>query len=175
MSDLLSAIISSIPEFLAHALELELESAERYGDLADCMEVHCNPEATELFRTLAEYGERHAKEVQRKAEEYELPAIKPWEFKWSCPDAPESPCMEDANYLMNTCEALKLALHNEIRGRDFYQEVADTSQNPGLRKLAAEMAAEENDHVEMLQRWIAKEACSSKAAPEDLDPPNMPE
>jgi len=41
--------IASVPEFLAHALELEAESHERYRELAECMEVHNNPEVAELF------------------------------------------------------------------------------------------------------------------------------
>ena len=38
MSDVLTGTITSVAEFLVHALELELESAERYRELADTME-----------------------------------------------------------------------------------------------------------------------------------------
>ena len=56
--------IKSLAEFLAHALELEVESAERYRELADSMEVHNNPDVAELFRKLAGYGDGHAQEVR---------------------------------------------------------------------------------------------------------------
>ena len=109
MSKLLSASIDSLAEFLAHAIELEVESAESYRELADNMQVHNNPEVADLFRRLAGYGDAHAAEVQELAAGLELPYISPWNFKWSCPEAPEAPCMQDAHYLMNKCQALELA------------------------------------------------------------------
>jgi rubrerythrin len=175
MTDLLLQSIESLPEFLAHALELEIESAERYRDLADVMHVHNNPEVAELFRKLAAYGDRHAAEVQQRAAAYQLPVISPWDFKWSCPEPPESPCMADTHYLMTKCQALELALHNEVRGRDFYAAVAARTKDPAVRAAAAEMAAEEGGHVDMLRAWFARESCDTLAPPSDLDPPNMPE
>ncbi len=175
MTDLLSQNIESLPEFLAHALELEVESAERYRDLADVMQTHNNLEVAELFHRLAGYGDEHAAEVQQRAAGVELPYISPWDFKWSCPEAPEAPCMEDTHYLMNKCQALELALHNEIRGRDFYAQVANRSSDAAVREAAAEMAAEEDTHVAMLREWVAREACDSIDSPSDLDPPNTPE
>ena len=175
MTDLLSENIESLAEFLAHALELEVESAERYRELADNMQVHNNLEVAELFRRLARYGDAHAAEVQQRAAGLALPYISPWDFKWSCPEAPEAPCMEDAHYLMNKCQALELALHNEIRGRDFYAQVAGSSSDPAVQEAAAEMAAEEDTHVSMLREWVTREACAAERRPADLDPPNTPE
>lgn len=175
MTDPLAQDIASLTEFLAHAIELEVESAERYRELADNMRVHNNPEVAELFDTLANFGDSHAAEVQQLAAGIELPYIPPWNFKWSCPDSPEAPCMEDMHYLMTRCQALELALYNEIRGRDFYARVAAGSVDPAVREAAAEMAAEEDTHVALLREWVAREACTAEIRPPDLDPPNMPE
>ena len=175
MTDLLSQSIESLAEFLAHALELEVESAERYRELADNMQVHNNLEVAALFRTLAGYGDDHAAEVKQRAQGFELPYIPPWDFKWSCPEAPEAPCMQDAHYQMNTCQALQLALHNEVRGRDFYAQVATTSSDAGVREAAQEMAEEEDGHVTMLREWITRESCHAEEQMPDLDPPNTPE
>jgi rubrerythrin len=175
MSDLLAGDISSVAEFLAHALEMEVESAERYRELADSMEVHHNPEVAALFRRLADEGDRHVEHVTRRVATIDLPNIAPWAFKWSSPDGPESLPMDDVHYLMNRRQALALALHNEIRGLHFYIQVADRSQNAEVRQLAAAMASEENGHVVMLNNWLSKEADDSSAPPSDLDPPNMPE
>jgi rubrerythrin len=82
---------------------------------------------------------------------------------------------QDLSYLMTTVQALNLALHNEIRGRDFYAHVAMSSPNPDVRHLAGEMAEEESEHVDLLKDWLAKESHSEAPAPLDLDPPNMPE
>lgn len=173
MSDNDAIIIDTVEEFLVHALELEEASQEHYEELADTMEVHNNLEVAELFRKLANYSRLHAEEVHEKASDMELPQMTPWDFKWKCPSAPEAFCMEDANYLMTTTQALEIALFNEIRGRDFYQEVADSTPTEAVKKLAQEMVEEENWHVEMLREW--QESMEDQLPQDDLDPPNIPE
>ena len=175
MSDPKSQPIVSVGEFLAHALELEIESRERYSVLADSMEIHHNAEVAELFRKMAHYSDLHANEVQQRAIGKVLPTIAPWAFKWNCPDHPEAPCHEDANYLMTTAEALNFALHNELRGRDFYMNVAASTPDPEVRELAREMAEEERQHVALLKKWFAHASRTTEPAPEDMDPPNIPE
>jgi rubrerythrin len=177
MTETYSAI-ETVDEFLVHALELEQESAERYHQLAQSMEIHHNHEVAELFEHLAIISEEHARDVEERAVGLILPNIAPWEFKWNCPGSPESQCLEfEANYLMTALEALTLALHNEIRGRDFYAHVAMSSPHPAVRHLAGEMEEEEDEHVDLLKDWFVKEShsCSRGPAPVDLDPPNTPE
>jgi len=175
MNDMLAGEISSVAEFLAHALEMEVESAERYRELADNMEVHNNPQVATLFRRLAVEGDAHVEQVTRRCASIELPNIAPWAFKWTSPDGPESPAMEDLHYLMSRRQALELALHNEVRGLAFYIQVADRSLDAEVRQLAGEMAREEHAHVAMLENLLRREVDNELASPGDLDPPNMPE
>ena len=56
--------IVTVAELLAHALELEAESYERYLLLAEVMEVHNNAEVADLFDQLARYSELHVREVE---------------------------------------------------------------------------------------------------------------
>ncbi len=170
--------IASIPEFLAHALELEYESAERYRELAGNMSVHNNPEISELFTYLARMSDLHAQEVEERAQGIALPQIPPWDFKWSSGGSPEANAAEqdeDLNYLMTPIQALHLALHNEIRGRDFYAQVAAGSPDIEVRQLAAEMVEEENEHAALLEEKLARMDPTRAEPVEDLDPPNMPE
>jgi len=176
MSEMLLETITTVGEFLAHALELEVESAQRYREMADCLEVHNNPQVAKLFNKLADSGERHAEEVRQLAESHEIPAIPPWDFKWCCAEGPESAAMEDVHYLMNKREALELALQYETRGRDFYTQVSNSSPNPEVRSMAAELAREEATHVEMLKAWLERVDDGLSSAPrEDMDPPHTPE
>jgi rubrerythrin len=166
--------VESVAEFLAHALELEHESAERYIELAESMEVHHNTQVAHLFRRLAAMSEAHASEVQGRAAGLHLPRIPPWGFKWSCPGSPEGDCSHaQVSYLMTAAQVLEVALLNETRGRDFYAWVAASSPNPQVRTLAAEMAHEEGGHVTLLGAWIQDEAYRTTDPPEDLDPPNI--
>ncbi len=173
MSSDQSRIIESLVEFLAHALELEEASVEHYEELADSMEIHNNPQVAELFRRMAGFSQEHANQVRVRAEGLELPEISPWEFKWTCPGSPESSCMEEAHYLMNTAQAMQIALFNEIRGRDFYLQVAETSPDANVRWQAQEMVEEEAWHVKMLEEWLQEVEVETPL--EDLDPPNSPE
>jgi rubrerythrin len=70
---------------------------------------------------------------------------------------------------------LELALHNEIRGHNFYTQVAESSLSAEVQCIAKEMAVEEGGHVAMLREWLAKEADKLQPPLADLDPPNMPE
>ncbi len=177
MNDHAGPTIASVSELLVHALELEHESAERYRQLAETMTVHHNTEVAQLFRRMADMSDAHASEVTARAEGLLLPEIAPWDFKWSCPDSPESHCPDEVevSYLMTPQQALQLALHNEIRGRDFYAHVASCSPAPQVRAIAGEMADEESEHVVLLKDWIAREGVTAAEPPADLDPPNMPE
>ncbi|MFZ1573639.1 MAG: ferritin family protein [Chromatiaceae bacterium] len=178
MSNHRPASITSIPEFLAHALELEYESAERYRELAGNLAVHNNPEIAELFYYLSRMSDRHAQEVEDHAKGVQLPQIPPWDFKWAAGGSPEANAAEqdeDLNYLMTPIQALRLALYNEIRGRDFYAKVAAGSPDAEVRQLAAEMVEEENEHAALLVERLAKMDPTRAERVEDLDPPNMPE
>jgi len=175
MNDLLTADIASVDEFLAHALELETESAERYWQLADNMAVHNNPDVASLFRRLAAEAEAQEEWVKRRGADDELPQIAPWDYKWSCPEGPKSSSMDDTHYLMNKCQALELALQNTIRGQDFYQQVAERSSNTEVQRIAGEMVSEGHAHLVMLREWLAREAGQAQVPLGDLDPPNTPE
>jgi|APHig6443717817_1056837.scaffolds.fasta_scaffold277778_2 rubrerythrin len=165
--------IESLAEFLVHALELEHESAERYLELAESMEVHHNTQVADLFRQLADMSQTHAREVQDRATGLHLPQIPPWGFKWHCPGSPEVDCGHaKISYLMTTVQVLEIALLNETRSRDFYAWVAIDSPDPEVRALAAEMADEEGGHVLLLDAWINDETERLIEPTEDLDPPN---
>ncbi len=167
--------IESLAEFLAHAILLEQESVERYEELADSMEVHNNPEVAKLFRKLAQFGRLHAHEVTEHASGMELPQIAPWDFKWNTPEAPESGAGDEVNYLMDTRQAIEFALHNESMGRDFYAYVAGSSPDVEVQRLAAEFAAEESEHVNLLKEWLDNLTDPDVIPLDDLDPPNVTE
>lgn len=166
---------NTIEEFLAHARALENESEERYRELADAMEVHNNPEVADLFRKLSRYSRKHAAEVEQHAANMALPHIDPWDFKWVDDEGPESGDYAGVHYRMRPAHALQLAMHNETRGRDYYQMIADDSPNPAVRLLAQEFADEESGHVAMLQKWIDRTDSPPEEWDEDPDPPHMPD
>lgn len=160
-----------VASFLAHALAFENEAAERYDELADSMEVHNNHEVAQLFRRMAGFSRMHADAVKGRAGSVELPHFKPWEYQWTGAEGPEVTPVERTHYLMTPYHCLTLALHNEQRGRDFYQGVVDGSSDPEVKRLAKQMAEEEQEHVLVLEDWLARTPEPESNWDLDVDPP----
>ena len=57
----------TLPQFLAHAIALEREAAERYLELADMMEAHRNDEVSALFRDMVRYSRLHHDSIVERA------------------------------------------------------------------------------------------------------------
>jgi len=167
--------IKSIEEFLAHALALESEVAERYEEIADSMEIHNNTEVAQLFRKLARASAKHAEEMRQRAAGLTLPRIAPWEFPWGVSGAPETPSMEKTHYLMTPYQALDMARNAEIQAQNYYTSVADTTDKEDVRKLALEFAYEEAEHVDLVNKLIARYPKPDKGWDFDPDPPSIPE
>jgi rubrerythrin len=166
-----------IGELLAHALELEHEAALRYQQLADSLALHHNHTVATLFRQLAVHSEAIAANVGERARGVALPRIAPWAFKWNCPDSPKAAdCLDERiGYQMSAVQALGLALHNETRGHAFYAGIAAAAADAEVRLLAAELAADQREHLNWLRARLADTDDADGPAAEDLDPPNVPE
>jgi rubrerythrin len=65
--------------------------------------------------------------------------------------------MEASHYLMDLDYAMQLSLDSEQRGFEFYDEIARTTEDPEIRMMAVEFAAEEAEHVAELKRWMANQ------------------
>ena len=164
----LSDRMTDLDTFLAYAVALEEEAAERHDELADMMDVHNNPEVAATFRKLARYSRLHAQEIRDRSLGSDLPRIAPWDFGWETMEGPETADIGEVNYLMNTARALKIAMGNEQRAHDFYFAISE-------RAVAAEFADEEKEHLGLLKKWLDKLPETGDEALFDPDPPHMPE
>lgn len=163
--------------FLAHAVELESEAAQRYDELADSMEAHNNFEVAALFRDLAGYSRKHRDEIIDIAAGYgPVPKVAPWEFQWGDSlESPEAAAFEDAHYLMTPHHALRMALACERQGQDYYAGVAAATGNGDIAWLAREFANEEGEHVALVGEWLQRFPPPPEGWDEDPDPPNYTE
>ena len=75
----------ALPEFLAHAVALEDEAAERYLELADMMEAHRNDAVSSVFRSMNRFSQMHCDSIKLRVGSIELPKLKSWEYRWSSP------------------------------------------------------------------------------------------
>ena len=171
----LSKQMTDLDTFLAYSVALEEEAAERHDELADMMEVHNNPGVAETFRKLAHYSRLHAQEIRDRSRGSDLPRIAPWDFGWETMEGPETADIGEMNYLMNTAQALQVAMGNEQRAHDFYFAISEESPDAEVRAVAAEFADEEKEHLALLDKWLAKVPESADETVFDPDPAHMPE
>jgi rubrerythrin len=162
----------SLTEFLAHALALEHEAAERYLELADMMEAHRNDPVSALFRDMVRYSRMHHDSIAERARGLELPALRSWQFRWS--HSPEAGGEEAFDYTLDAYTALRYARENEVRALDYYSAIGLSSSDPELRRLASEFAAEETEHVAALAEWLARTPRPSTPWRDDPDTPAAP-
>lgn len=167
--------MTDLDTFLAYSIALEEEAADRHDELADMLDVHHNPGVAATFRKLAHYSRLHAQEIREHAEGRELPVIAPWDFGWEDMEGPETGDIAAVNYLMNTAQALAIAMGNEQRAHDFYHDISLASPAAEVRKMAADFAEEESEHLDLLRMWVDKTDESADEQNYDPDPPNMPE
>jgi rubrerythrin len=158
----------TLPEFLAHAVALEQEAADRYRELADMMEAHRNDAVSVVFRDMTRFSQMHCDEVKARVGTIELPRLKSWEFRWRSP--PEVGGEEGFDYLIEPYNALKYARENELRAMQYYRSVAAESTDAEVRRLATEFAKEETEHVTALNKWMALAPRPSTPWQGDLDP-----
>ena len=162
--------LDNIAEFFAQALAIEVEATERYNLLADQMDVHNNREIAAIFRKMAVIEGEHRNEIARRAGDA-LVAGRPASFSWIGPDGPEAIDCDDVHYLMTPHRALMLARFNEERAVRYFEAIAAAATDPQIAAFAAEMAAEERDHVVWVDQWLEQIAPDEPGWDDDPDPP----
>lgn len=163
--------IHTLPELLAHALAMETEAAERYGELADQMETHRKTAVAKIFRRLEQAEKAHLGDLTEMCSKFELPHIAPWDFKWRHNESPEAIDFTKVHYQLTVREAILLAFEHERRAAEFYAGIALTTTDPEVQKLARQFAAEEQQHIGWLEAWLAECGPGDALAIEDPDPP----
>ena len=145
----------TLTEFMAQALVMEVEAAQRYIDLADAMETHNNREVAALFRKMAAIEGKHAEQIMREMGWRETPAP-PGKRVWEGFEAPETTPVDDVHYLMTPYHALELALAAEIRAERFFARLGEATTVETVRRAARELRAEEEEHVALIRAWMEK-------------------
>lgn len=145
----------SVAELYVHAIAIEREAARRYAELGAAMAAQGNHSMAALFRCLAAFEARHLEELKRRTDGVKLPALDA-DYSWL-----------DAGGTTQR-DALQTALGAEKRARAFFEHAARIADDPSVRALAREMAAEEAEHAALIERAImhlqdGREPCYSFA------------
>jgi len=146
----------SLAEFMAQAWAMEVEASRRYADLADAMETHNNVEVAGMFRTMANYENKHADDIMAAMGWSEAPPLTLRDSAWPGNEPPEVTPMADVHYLMQPYHALEIALAAERRAERFFAELARVATTDAVRKAARDLRAEEQEHVLLVLAWMEK-------------------
>jgi rubrerythrin len=148
--------IVSPNELYAHAIAIEREAVERYSELAERMDELGNAAAAEVFAMLAALEAEHLESLCRRTEGVELPDLRPGEYRWLDAGAPETAARELVFRLLGPREALQIALGAERRAQAFFEDAMFRADDPALRALAREMAADEGEHILLIERLLER-------------------
>ena len=150
---------------------MEVEAAERYASFADAMDQHNNREVAELFRKLARIEQLHADQLLEEDLSRRAPVLPPGGLRWDGGEGPETAAPGELHYRMQPYHALQIALDCEKRANKFFSEYASKTADAKLRKAAREMAAEEAEHVRLIEDWLKRTPLPEKDWEHDPDPP----
>jgi len=164
----------TVQEFYALLYAMEHEASERYEELANQMETHNNAPVAALFRELAAIERKHA--VKLQAHGQSVQAIRPRQMLLTKGfELPETAPLDRVHYLMTPAHALTLALENEEQAARCFDEMAASAPDEEVRKLAAEMGAEERRHAALIRAKLAGLPEPPADWDHDLDPPRFSE
>lgn len=148
--------MKTVADLYAHAIAIEREAAERYSEFAERMDDLGNAAAAEVFATLARLEAEHLDELLKRTADMALPGLAAHEYAWLDAAAPESAARELVFRLMTPRYALEIALAGEKRAAAFFESVVMGAQDAMLSALATEMAADETDHIVMIEKLLEK-------------------
>ena len=156
--------IKSVEAFFGYAVKVEQDAAIHYDQLGAAMEKVGNAEVAELFHELADYSRLHLEEAKKRAGAIDYNLHVPANYVWPDHATPERTDLWTGDPALSRLGALKAALLGERRGLEFYHSVAGFSKDPEIVEHAKEFVKEEAEHVEILERWIAREESLQKSA-----------
>ncbi|MBI1205932.1 MAG: 2Fe-2S iron-sulfur cluster binding domain-containing protein [Azospirillum sp.] len=156
--------ITTVDQFLGYAMQVELEAAGHFEKLAAAMKEVGNTEVGELFGQLAGYSRLHYEEAKSRASSTEAEKFTPGDHVWPDLETPERTALWAGDPNLSRLDALKAALQGEKMGFEFYYTIAGSTTNPDIKTMANEFVKEEAEHVEILERWIAREEAQQNSA-----------
>jgi len=146
--------IRTAPELYAHAIAIEREAAERYAELAARMDDEGRVDLARVFDLLARLEAGHLEALEARTDGVALPPVPGGDYQWLEAGAPQTAAREAVFRLMTPRTALAVALQAEKRAQAFFEGVFMTCDDPALRALAREMAAEEQEHAGLIERLL---------------------
>jgi rubrerythrin len=152
-------------DLYAHALAIEREAFKRFVELERFMRDCGLDHIAEEFEKIGREEQEQYEALALGTAERHLPQLTGWEYAWHYlgPDADKASAPQSAR------EAIKLAISTERRAQNFYLDVAEHAEEDAVCAFAAEMANDEQRHIQRLELLLAREPEPAKASDEDAE------
>jgi rubrerythrin len=146
--------IGSVAEFYAHALAIEHEAAKCYREFEEHFNSRGDEVLAALCGNLAHFEQDHYELLLDRAKALKLPGLCADRYRWLESGPPE--CVDHALVfrVAGPRQLLEIALKAENNAFRFFEWVAETTTDGGVRALAGEMAREEAEHVQWVTRAL---------------------
>lgn len=152
---------AAVEQFYADAHAIEVEASARYRVLAREMRASGNERTAELFLKLAQLEAGHAAKLKLAAPS-ELQARAREQLLSRKGGQTEVPNYEFMYRDVPPTHALMMALESERRAQAYFERICENARDPEVRKLAAEFAREEEQHVAWIETALAREPQPAK-------------
>lgn len=139
--------LRSVKELLSVAIVMERAAASRYAELARRMAERELDELADLFTRLGRLERDHARFLERRLAGQPLP-VEAGAAGTESIDLDESEPLTPHGVLL-------AALRSEERAKAHYERIAGAAEEPAVRRLAAEMAADEAEHIDRIAAALA--------------------
>lgn len=140
--------------FLAHAIALESSAAERYDYLAEEMASAGNGEVAAFFSKMAEFSRLHLHHARERSGFHFVVPLE--QYEWGEGESPEAATWAGVDGFIDLRTAYEMALDCENRSLAYYSRIAATTDNPRVKQMAEEFAAEEAEHAQILEGRMAR-------------------
>jgi rubrerythrin len=146
--------IRSVEEFYAHALAIEHEAAERYGEFHSWFDDHGEEVLASLCASIGRMEEEHHRALLAGCRGMKLPVLSQGDHLWLESGSPEAPARELFYRVAEPRHLLEIALEGERNALSFFQWVERTTADEKVRAAAHEMAGEEQMHVQWVRNAL---------------------
>jgi len=165
--------IASAEELLAIAHAIEVEAGRRYRELAGYMRRQGEQKLAALFDSLASMEDKHAHQIDARAQAVIGKAVDPTKVRWELPENFDEE--EPRSHLLTPYRTLAIAVRNEERAFAFFAYLAANAEDAPLRRLAEQSAKDELEHAALLRRerrraWRDEGLARASAGPRAEEP-----
>jgi rubrerythrin len=133
---------------------IEMEACHRYQMFATQLGSSGGYDAGDFFATMARNEAKHGQELEARRKE--MFGDKPAQVTLDDLYDVEAPDMGAPHRGMSIVQAFEIGLAAEKKAYDFYDAALPGITDPDVRELFTELRDEETEHVEMLQKEMAR-------------------